>query len=265
MDRSFALRARKVLGPVLLVAMLAFMAAGCYLYVVWASMPSADRVLVAPYESFLLYQEHYDWVQAPFLQAFRLASICAILVGASRLLPRMVDSWKVWVPALVFLLSIQVVIFNVVVNDMTGGDWLYYVYLGMSWFEPWLLVTLAGIGAGLYSTGGVASVALVIAALALFAVRSRRGFWVALSETCLFVSFSLLVFELGILEYRSSWWDLQVSQFQPIADVGWLTNHLLYTMTTLFVPLFACLRLVLWRAGRPGGARLFSSKDERPA
>jgi hypothetical protein len=147
---------------------------------------------------------------------------------------------------------------------MTGGDWLYYVYLAMSWFEPWLPVTLAGIGPGLYSTGGVAFVALVIAALALFAVRRRQGFWIALSETCLFVSFSLLVFELGILEYKSSWWDLQVSQFQPVADVGWLTNHLLYTMATLCAPVFACLRLVLWRVGRPGGARSFSRKDERP-
>ena len=165
----------------------------------------------------------------------------------------MIGSWRVWIPGLVFLFSIQITIFNSVVNDMTAGNWLYTVYLAMSWFEPWLLVTLASVSPGLYSTGGVAFVALVLSALALFTIRRKRGSWIALAETCLFVSSALLVFELGILEYKSMWWGLWVSQFQFALGIQWLTNSMLYSAATSSAILFACLRLALWEDPRSRG------------
>ena len=263
-DGRLTLRVSKILGLIFLVASLAFVAVSCYLYFVWASMPGVDRVLVEPYESFLLYNQHYDWVRASFLQAFRAASVCAVLLGASRLLPRMVDSWKMWVPGLVFLFSFQIAVFNMVVNDMTGTNWLYYAYLVMSWFEPWLVVTLADIGPGLYSTGGVAFIAFAISAVALYTVRRKQGLWVALAETCLFVSTALLVFELGILEYKSAWWDYQVSEFYSAIGIRWLTNHALYSVTTVCVPLFFCVRLALWRFGKSLDPRSFARKERNP-
>jgi hypothetical protein len=161
----------------------------------------------------------------------------------------MVHSWKTWLPGLVFLFSFQIVVFNMVVDDMTGTNWLYNVYLTMSWFEPWLVVSLASVGQGLYSTGGVAVVAFAISAVALYTVRTKQGRWAALVETCLFVSTALFVFELGILEYKSSWWDLQVSEFQYALGVRWLTNHVLWSVTTVCEPLFICVRLALWKFG----------------
>lgn len=249
MDVKLTLRVSKILCLVFLAASLVFVALGCYLYLVWTSLPSVDRILAEPYESFLLYNQHYDWVRAPFLQAFRAASLCVILLGASRLIPRMVDSWKTWLPGLVFLFSFQIVVFNMVVNDMTGTSWLYYVYLAMSWFEPWLVVTLADIGQGLYSTGGIAVVAFAISAVSLYAVRQKQGPLAALVETCLFISSALFVFELGILEYKSSWWDSQVSEFQYALGIRWLTNHALWSATAVCEPLFICVRLALWRFG----------------
>jgi hypothetical protein len=162
----------------------------------------------------------------------------------------------------VFLFAIQITVFNMVVNDMTAGNWLYNVYLAMSWFEPWLVMTLGNIGPGLSSTGGVAFAAFVLSALAMFAIRRKRGFWLALAETCLFVSVALFVFELGILEYKSQWWGFQVSEFQFTMGIPWVTNRILYSLTALCVPLFVCLRLALWRIGRSGSTRFFSRKGK---
>jgi hypothetical protein len=247
-----------MLGIVSLVGLLISVLVGCYLYLVWASTPSIDRALVQPYENFMLYYDHYDWVAAPFLQAFRVASIFAVLLGASRLLPRAAHSWKVWIPGIVFFFSIQVTIFNAVVNDMKADNWLFGVYLTMSWFEPWLVNTLGRIGPGVTSTGGEALAAFLIAAVALLATRSARRPWDALAETCLFASAALFFFELGILEYKSEWWNYEVSQVQSSVGLEWFSNKMLYTLATLCIPFFAALRLALWTPGRQVGLRLLS-------
>lgn len=174
------------------------------------------------------------------------------------MLPRMVDRWKAWVPRVIFFISMQIVIFNVVVNDMTAHNWLYNAYLAMSWFEPWLLVTLASVTDGFYSTGGVAFVALMLSAVALFAARRAKGLWAAFADVGIFLSISLFVFELGILEYRSMWWNLWVSQFQFTIGMQWLTNHTLYSVSMVCVPFFVCLRLVLRWSSSTSGARLLS-------
>jgi len=249
MDTSFARRASTVMGIISLAGLLVSTLVGCYLYLVWSSTPSIDRVLVQPYENFMLYYDHYDWVAAPFLQAFRVASLFAVLLGVSRLLPRMAHSWKVWVPGIVFFFSIQVTVFNAVVNDMTADNWLFDVYLGMSWFEPWLVSTLGRIGPGLTSTGGEALAAFLFAAVALFAARSSQGPWKALVETCLFASGALFLFELGILEYKPEWWNYQVSQVQSGIGLQWFTNPMLYSLTAFSAPFLTAVRLAMWRLG----------------
>ena len=252
LERALPTRVGKVLSLVLFGMVVACVAIGCLLYTTWSSSPPADRMLSLPFERFLLYADHYDWVRAPFLQAFQAATVCTIFLAFSLLLPRIITGWKTWIPSLVFAFSIQIAFFNAAVNSTTGNDWLYDAYLVMSWSEPWLLVTLADVRAGFYSTGGVAAMALLLAGLALFALRSKRGFRVALLEACLFLTASLFLFELGILEYKPSWWNSQVSYFQFTLGVPWLTNHMLFSSAGLAIPLLVVVRLVQWTASRRG-------------
>jgi hypothetical protein len=255
MDTTLGPRVARVFAIVSGAALLASALAGCILLLEWIRSPSTDGALVTPYESFLLYYEHYDWVAAPFLQAFRVSSISAVFLAASRLIPRIFNSWKVWVPGLVALFAIQVTIFNMVVNVMNGSSTLYGVYLAMSWFQPWLLLTLGDVGSGLYSTGGLALIFFALSTVALFTARRSQGLWTSFVETSLFVSVVLLVFELGILVYMPEWWGLQVSQVQSTIGVPWITNRMLYSLTMLSVPVSCCLRMVLWRASRNGISR----------
>jgi hypothetical protein len=263
MRQAVAVRISRVLSLFFLVAVAGLVAAGCYLYLVWSSSPQADRTLLLPYENFLLYTEHYDWVQAPFLQAFQAASVCGIFVCISLLLPRMAKAWKVWSVGAVFIISIQIAVFNMVVSTMAGYGWLYSVYLAMSWFEPWLVLTLAGVGDGLYSTGGIAGVAMMSATLALLALRRKHGLAVAILEATLFLCTSLFVFELGIMEYKPTWWDFRVTDVQSSLGIPWLTNHMLFSSVELAVPTLVLVRVGLWTAEKVSDSRSLNARRER--
>ena len=232
---------RRLLTIVFLGATALFAALGCLLYTAWVSSPGYGYV-VEPYEAYLLYVQHYDWVNAPFLQSFRAASISAVCLVLCQLIPRAAWNWKLWLLGVVFFLALQVAVFNIAVNVIVGTNPFYYLYLAMTWFEPWIIATLAPVSYNLYSTGGVAFAALLASTLALFAARVGKGYPSAAIEGLLFVSASLFLFELTIAEYRGFWWNLQVTDFQFSIGISWLTNSMLYYAAGLCTVILALVR-----------------------
>jgi hypothetical protein len=245
--------ARRFLTRALLLAVGLSGALGCFLYALRVAGAGAGEAATVPYENYLLYVQHYDWVAAPYLQAFRAASICAVCLGPVQLAPRMAKRPGVWIPVVVLAFAIQVTVFNVVVDYMAGTPFLFDVYLVMSWFEPWLMLTLGTVSDGVFGTGGLAFVALATSCAAFFLVRRGRGLFVAAAETVIFLSVCLLLFELGIAEFMPFWWERQVTGFQFTLGVPWLTNSDLFSAAGLSAALSAASRVAYrrLRARRP--------------